>query len=143
MKLIINFSTGQYSPIKEKFKSLFAGKLKWDGKQGWIKGSNYIRATEKMLTGAPVSFVCEIDEELKEKLSTFSKDHSINYNIVESFDNVKIIEAPPEYTFINVKIDRVKSFFDECSIRKDLSASFIEGWGKLLKEDDIRINKGE
>lgn len=140
-KIIINFSVGQYSPAKLKFKALFSDVLKWDRKQAWSNKLYYVRATQKMETGTPVSFICEVNDELYAKLITFCKDYKVHYQLTESFDKVTVIEAAPDFTFINVKIDRVKSFQDEYLMRKDLSEKFFEGWLRLLKEDDERINK--
>ena len=139
-KVIINFSAGQYSPAKLKFKALFAKTLKWDGKQAWVKGSEYIRATEKMESGAPVSFVCEVNNDLYDKLIEFCQELKVHYQATDTFKDIQVKEAVPEFTFMNVKIDRAKSFESEMAGRNDYSLNFYQGWLKLLREDDERIN---
>lgn len=85
MKLILSFGRGQYSPIKNDFKSIFSEKFKWDGKKGWYGKDGFVEATEKMETGAPVIFMIECDTLLGTKFSLFATKHNIIHLEVQDF----------------------------------------------------------
>lgn len=143
MKLIIFFKKGEYSPIKDKFKAIFAGKYKWDGKQAWVNKKGFVKATQKMESGFPVKFIVECDIELKNKFFEFCNVYKIEISEVESFDNVNVIEAKiekPKPAF-DVKLNKTKYFEIEYAVKGNITAKFFQGWIKLLREDDEKLNK--
>ena len=71
MKLIIQFQKGQYSPIKDEFKSLFSSVFKWDRYKGWRGKTGFVEATEEMKTGNPITFKVECPQDIYNKLKSF------------------------------------------------------------------------
>ena len=147
MKLIIGFAKGEYSSNKDEFKKLFSGKLKWVGpKDGWYSEDEYVRASQKMVPGMPVTFLIECDEKLKAKFEIFCTEHKVILKHVQNFDTITIINTENVSVIASVKLDseldRVTYFEVEARVR-GFSKSFIEKWGELIKADDARINRGE
>lgn len=144
-KMVIKFEHGQYSPVKDSFKKIFAGKFHWDKKQAWVspEGKGYVKASKKMESGEAVTFLIECEDKLKDKFITFCADNKIVHQSVNNFDNIDVIEAkiePEHKTGLVVKLDRAGNFQVMLKYRRDLSPEFIKRWGELLKEDDDKFN---
>lgn len=98
MKLIIQFNSGQYSPVKNEFKGLFSKVFKWDGYKAWKGKSGFVEATEKMEPGMPHTFNVECDENIGKKLKDFCDNeiHKISYTEVQEFITFKVPSLLPE-----------------------------------------------
>lgn len=109
MKLILKFRAGQYSSLKDSFKTLYAGqnKFRWVSvKDGWFGKDGYVKSTQKMEPGAAMTFLVECDEVLMRKfigydelqnnvmvhVPGFCDTNKIQYEKVDNFDNV----VPPK-----------------------------------------------
>ncbi len=136
-KLIINFKAGEYSKNKDTFKAIFVGKYKWDSKSAWISKLGYVKATQKMESGAPVTFLVETD--FADKFQQFCKEHCIECKQVNSFENITVKEVIEEkIEGLHVNIDRSQSFL---AIQHNYSLNFAQRWLSLLRKDDERTNK--
>jgi len=139
-KLIINFRHGEYSKNKDVFKAIFSGKYKWDGKQGWYAKDGFVKASQKMESGMPVTFL--VDTIFPHLFKVFCEVNNIDFKEVNSFDSVSITEVTIEKNEgIIVNINRSKQFYETMSNNMLFTAGFVNNWLKLLNKDDERLNK--
>ena len=104
MKLIIEFKTGQYSPVKDEFKGLFSKVFKWDGYKAWKGKTGRVEATEKMEPGTSHIFHVECDENIGKKLTDFcnNENHKIKCDEVQTF----IPSGMPQLLPVEIEISK-------------------------------------
>lgn len=150
MNLLISFKAGQYSSLKVKFKAIFSKHFKWNG-ENWRCKDGYVEPTEKMESGAAVTFRVESDNEMFKKFVGFCVENKIEFKAVDGFDEgrynlglpcecVKAVGGGGDKVVDEFKVDRVPMFVQEGQAL-GLSDGFIDRWSELLKVDDDKLNK--